>query len=223
MAAKPDDTRRVAVLISGFGSNLQALLDAVHRGEWPGQIVLVISDQADAFGLKRARAAETPTAVLPATDFPDRAAFDLALGDLLEEHRVGLIVLAGFMRILGEDFVARFAGRMLNIHPSLLPRFRGLHTHGRVLEAGDSHHGATVHFVTAELDGGPRVIQYRIPVKADDTAESLSARVQAGEHIILPRAAGWFAAGRLTMTGQQPRLDGEPLAKPILVEGNGGT
>ena len=223
MTANPWDPRRVAVLISGFGSNLQALLDAAHQGEWPGQICLVISDQPDAFGLQRARAAGIPAAVLPAKDFPDRAAFDLALGDLLEEHRVGLIVLAGFMRILGEPFVARFAGRMLNIHPSLLPRFRGLHTHRRVLEAGDSHHGATVHFVTAELDGGPRVIQYRIPVTTDDTSESLSARVQAGEHIILPRAAGWFAAGRLTMSGQQPCLDGQPLAKPIVVEGNGAS
>ncbi len=152
--------------------------------------------------------------------FADRAAFDAAIAATLEEHRIGLIVLAGFMRILGTAFVDRFAGRMLNIHPSLLPRFRGLNTHRRVLKAGDSHHGATVHFVTAELDGGPRVIQYRLPVNADDTLQTLSARVQVGEHIILPRAAGWFAAGRLRMNDQQPQLDGELLAEPILVEGD---
>ncbi len=213
------DPRRVAVLISGFGSNLQALLDAAKGGEWPGQVCLVVSDQAQAYGLERARRAGVATVTLAAADFPDRSAYDAALGDTLEAHNVGLIVLAGFMRILGEACVNRFAGRMLNVHPSLLPRFRGLRTHERVLEAGDPHHGATVHFVTAELDGGPRIIQYRIPVRADDTPESLSARVQEGEHIILPRAAGWFAAGRLTMNRDIPQLDGQPLTKPLVVKG----
>jgi phosphoribosylglycinamide formyltransferase-1 len=213
------DPRRVAVLISGFGSNLQALLDAADGGGWPGHVCLVVSDQAQAYGLERARQAGVATLTLAAADFPDRPAYDAALGDALQAHDVGLIVLAGFMRILGTACVERFAGRMLNVHPSLLPRFRGLHTHQRVLEAGDAHHGATVHFVTAELDGGPRVIQYRIPVRADDTPESLSARVQAGEHIILPRAAGWFAAGRLSMNQDTPQLDGQPLTEPLLVEG----
>ena len=218
MSSADPDRRRVAVLISGFGSNLQALLDAEAEGDWPGRVCLVISDQARARGLQRARQAGVPGLVLPAADFADRAAFDGALGDVLESHGVGLIVLAGFMRILGAAFVDRFAGRMLNIHPSLLPRFRGLHTHKRVLEAGDSHHGATVHFVTAELDGGPRVLQYRIAVRASDTPDTLSARVQAGEHKILPRAAGWFAAGRLTMDSRFAQLDGQQLAEPIVVE-----
>ncbi len=213
------DPRRVAVLISGFGSNLQALLDAAKGGGWPGQVCLVVSDQGQAYGLERARRAGVATVTLAAADFPDRSAYDTALGDALEAHNAGLIVLAGFMRILGEACVNRFAGRMLNVHPSLLPRFRGLRTHARALEAGDSHHGATVHFVTAKLDGGPRVIQYRIPVRADDTPESLSARVQAGEHIILPRAAGWFAAGRLTMNRDIPQLDGQPLTEPLVVQG----
>lgn len=220
MSAEQPDPSRIAVLISGFGSNLQALLDAQSRGNLPGQVCVVISDQRHAFGLERARSAGVPAVHIAPAEFSDRAAFDAAIATTLEEHGIGLIVLAGYMRILGTPFVDRFDGRMLNIHPSLLPRFRGLNTHRRVLEAGDSHHGATVHFVTAELDGGPRVIQYRLPVNADDTPETLSARVQVGEHIILPRAAGWFAAGRLHMHEQLPQLDGELLTQPILLEGD---
>jgi len=217
------DRSRIAVLISGFGSNLQALLDIQARGDWPGRVCVVISDKPEAHGLERARGAGVPAVSIPPAAYPDRDAFDQVLGDTLEQHDASLIVLAGFMRILGPDFVDRFRGRMINVHPSLLPRFRGLRTHDRVLEAGDHHHGATVHFVTAELDGGPRVIQYRLAVQAGDTPLSLSARVQAGEHIILPRAAGWFAAGRLIMTNQHPQLDGRPLLKPILMEAEDDT
>ncbi len=219
MSVARADPRRIAVLISGYGSNLQALLDAAARGDLPGEVCAVVSDRAGAFGLQRARSAGVAALHVASGDFPDRHSFESAIGDLLEEREVGLIILAGFMRILGTAFVERFAGRMLNVHPSLLPRFPGLHTHRRVLEAGDERHGATVHFVTGELDAGPRVIQYSIAVHPHDTPDSLSARVQVGEHIILPRAAGWFAAGRLTVVEEQPQLDGRPLTEPVLVEG----
>ena len=216
---RPDT--RVAVLISGEGSNLQALIDAEQAGQLGARIVTVVSNRAGARGLERARAAGIEALHLPAARGQQRADYDAALAALLAPRAPELIVLAGFMRILGPPFVALYAGRMLNLHPSLLPKFPGLDTHRRVLEAGDEWHGATVHFVPDELDGGPAIIQYRLPVRAGDTADSLAQRVHVGEHIILPRAVSWFAAGRLRLTGGSVMLDGRALDAPVSVDEEG--
>ena len=210
---------RVVVLISGEGTNLQALIDAARLETARYTIVAVLSDRRDARGLERAREAGMPAQHIDPRSCGGREAFDAALGNAVAAHEPGLIVLAGFMRILGPVFIARFAGRMLNIHPSLLPKFTGLHTHRRALEAGEVEHGATVHFVTNELDGGPPVIQYRVPVNEPETEETLSARVHTGEHIIFPRAVGWFAEGRLKLEGGRAMLDGKPLLEPVRIEG----
>ena len=212
--------RCCAVLISGFGSNLQALIDARDRNGLGGEINLVVSDQADAYGLERARRAGIASRHLAKRDFPDREAFDEQLARILDEYRPDLLVLAGFMRILGAPFVARYRGRVLNVHPSLLPKYPGLDTYRRVLAAGDRIHGATVHFVTEALDAGPPVIQYRVPVALDETVDGLSARVQAGEHIIYPRAVRWFLTGRLSMETGRVLLDGKPLLEPRIVHGD---
>ena len=213
---------RVAVLISGEGSNLQALIDAARTGELGAQIVAVISNRSAARGLERARAAGITALHLGAAGGQQRADYDAALATLLAPHEPELLVLAGFMRILGTAFSERFAGRMLNIHPSLLPKYPGLDTHRRVLEAREPWHGATVHFVTAELDAGPAIIQYRIRVRAGDTTESLAQRVHVGEHIILPRAVAWFAAGRLRLAAGSVMLDGRALQEPVPVDEEGG-
>jgi len=210
---------RIAVLISGEGTNLQALIDAVAARRIAGDIALVVSNRAAARGLERARAAGIPTEYLPAQRDAGRAVYDRALAELLDGHSPALVVLAGFMRILTPEFVARFAGRLLNLHPSLLPKYPGLDTHRLVLENHDRVHGATVHFVTAELDGGPAVIQYRIAVRADESIDSLVARVHAGEHLILPRAVDWFLTGRLRLDGEAVMLDGKRLQQPVIVEG----
>jgi phosphoribosylglycinamide formyltransferase 1 len=212
-------TPRIAVLISGEGSNLQALIDAARGGRIAGTIALVVSNRAAARGLERARAAGIPAEHLGATRGADRAAYDAALAALLAKHTPDLLVLAGFMRILGDAFIEQFAGRMLNIHPSLLPRHPGLDTHRRVLEQGDRWHGATVHFVTKELDAGPLVVQFRLPVRPGDTPDTLQARVHVGEHIILPCAVDWYVCGRLKLDGGIVMLDGRPLASPVVVEG----
>lgn len=207
----------VAVLISGRGSNLRALIAA--QPDWPYRIAVVIGSASDAPGLLHAREAGIPTAVLEPRGFPDRTAYDRALGDLLDANAPGLVALAGFMRVLTPGLVDRYAGRMLNIHPSLLPRHPGLNTHRRVLEAGEREHGATVHFVTAELDGGPRIVQARVPVLPGDDAARLAARVLAWEHRIYPLAVGWFASGRLRLGEDgRPVLDGQPLPAPVLLE-----
>ncbi len=211
--------KRVAVLISGEGTNLQALIDAARNDRLGAEIVAVVSNRSGARGLERARAAGIEALHLPAVRGQERAAYDAALEKLLAPHAPDLLVLAGFMRVLGSPFVDRHAGRILNIHPSLLPKFPGLDTHRRVLEAGERWHGATVHFVTAELDAGPAVIQYRIAVRSGDTADSLAARVHVGEHIILPRAVSWFAAGRLRLEGGSVMLDGRALEKPVSIDG----
>jgi phosphoribosylglycinamide formyltransferase-1 len=211
---------RVAVLISGEGSNLQALIDAARAGQLGARIVTVVSNRGTARGLERARAAGIEALHLDARA-QERAHYDAALAELLAPRDPHLIVLAGFMRILGPKFVELYAGRMLNLHPSLLPKHPGLDTHRRVLEAGDHWHGATVHFVTTELDGGPAIIQYRLGVRPDDTADSLAQRVHVGEHIILPRAVAWFAAGRLRLTGASVMLDGRALDAPVSVDEEG--
>jgi len=211
---------RAAVLISGEGTNLQALIDAVAANRIAGEIALVVSNRAAARGLERARAAGIPAEYLPAQRGAERAVYDRALGELLDRYAPDLVVLAGFMRIFTPEFVARFSGRLLNLHPSLLPKYPGLDTHRLVLENGDAVHGATVHFVTAELDAGPRVIQYRIAVRAGEPIESLVSRVHAGEHVILPRAVDWFMTGRLRLASDAVMLDGKRLQQPVIVEGD---
>jgi phosphoribosylglycinamide formyltransferase-1 len=202
----------VVVLLSGTGSNLQALIDSTQTGDNPVRIRAVISNRADAYGLQRARDAGIDTAVLDHKAFEGREAFDSALVELIDGFSPNLVVLAGFMRILSADFVRHYQGRLLNIHPSLLPRYKGLHTHQRALEAGDREHGCSVHFVTEELDGGPLVVQAVIPVELDDTPDTLAQRVHVQEHQIYPLAVRWFAEGRLSLGPRGALLDGQPLA-----------
>lgn len=201
----------VVVLISGSGSNLQALIDSIGHDGNPARIAAVVCNRADAFGLERAKQAGIATELLDHKQFDGREAFDAALIQAIDAHQPDLVVLAGFMRILTPGFVQHYNGRLLNIHPSLLPKHKGLHTHQRALEAGDAEHGCSVHFVTEELDGGPLVIQAVLPVKADDTAESLARRVHQQEHRIYPLAVRWFAEGRLRLGAQGAMLDGMPL------------
>ena len=209
----------VVVLISGSGSNLQAIIDAKGLGF---EIRAVISNAPDAFGLKRAEAAGIPARILDHHGYPSRAAYDAALAELIDGFAPGLVVLAGFMRILTPGFVNHYRGRLLNIHPSLLPKFRGLHTHARALEAGEQVHGASVHFVTPELDGGPVVLQAEVPVLADDDSDRLAARVLTREHRIYPCVVAWFAAGRLRLDeADRPVLDGRVLTRPIHLGSDG--
>ncbi len=200
----------IVVLLSGSGSNLQAIIDAMHAG-LPVDIRAVISNKAEAYGLERARQAGIPAQVLSHRDYADRESYDAALAALIDGCGAQLVVLAGFMRILSDGFVRRYEGRMLNIHPSLLPRHRGLDTHARALAAGDGEHGATVHFVSPELDAGPIIIQARVPVEPGDTPESLAARVLQQEHRIYPQAIRWFAEGRLELKDGTALLDGKPV------------
>ncbi len=208
---------RIAVLVSGEGTNLQALIDQSAAGSFAGEICGVLSDRRAARGLERARAAGIParSVIVRPTREPD---YDRAMLEALAALRPDLVVLAGYMRILSGDCVSAFGDRTLNLHPSLLPRHKGSNTHRRVLAAGDTEHGATVHFVSAELDGGPPIVQYRLAVRAEDTAETLSARVHAGEHIILPMAVGWFCERRLRLSDGIVMLDDEPLRKPVVIE-----
>lgn len=215
-AAAPEP-RRLVVLVSGNGSNLQALIDANSASADPndlglgGEIVAVISDQPDAFGLERARQAGIEAVALPATGFASRADYDQHLARKLDEYQPDLVVLAGFMRILSPDLVLKFHGRMLNIHPSLLPKYKGLHTHRRALEAGDAWHGLSIHFVTEELDGGPLVVQAQLAIEPDDDEVSLAKKVQAQEHLLYPLVVRWFLQGRLQLQGANPTLDGQVL------------
>ena len=208
----------VVVLISGRGSNLRALVTEAQAGRLPIEIRAVVSDRADAAGLEWARRMGVHCVALSPREFPDRERYDQALGALVATFEPGLVVLAGFMRILGPAFVDRFVGRMVNIHPSLLPRHRGLHTHRRVLEAGEREHGASVHFVTRELDGGPVVLQARVPVRDGDDEVTLAARVLGQEHRIYPAAIGWFAAGRLRYDDGAAWLDGHRLDAPVVID-----
>ena len=206
----------VVVLISGSGSNLQALIDSIQAGadsseSSPARISAVISNRADAFGLQRAQQAGIATQVLDHKQFDGREAFDTALARAIDSYEPQLVILAGFMRILSAGFVRHYAGRLLNIHPSLLPKYKGLHTHQRALDAGDDEHGCSVHFVTEELDGGPLVIQAVIPVHPDDSPTSLAQRVHEQEHLIYPLAMRWFAEGRLRLDEQGAMLDGQAL------------
>lgn len=206
--------KRAVVLISGNGSNLQSLIDAVAGRALDLDIVGVVSNQASAFGLQRATRAGIATQVIEAAN--GRAEFESRLGSLLDDLDPQLVLLAGFMRILGPAIVDRYAGRMLNIHPSLLPAYPGLHTHRRVLRAGDTLHGCSIHFVTNVLDGGPLVAQAQVPVHAGDNEAALSARVQQREHKLYPLVAQWFASGRLHATDNVAWLDGRALAGPVV-------
>ena len=203
-------TCNVVVLISGSGSNLQALIDSTSTNG-PVRIRAVISNRADAFGLKRAEAAGIPVQTLDHKLYADRESFDRALIERIDSFDAELVVLAGFMRILSPAFVRHYQGRLLNIHPSLLPKFKGLHTHQRALEAGDKEHGCSVHFVTEELDGGPVVLQAVIPVNSGDTPESLAQRIHTQEHLVYPLAVRWFAEGRLRLGQAGAEMDDQPL------------
>lgn len=205
-------TCNVVVLISGSGSNLQALIDSLADVPSSAVIRAVVSNRADAYGLERALQAGIETCFLDHKAYADRESFDAALVQAIDGFQPDLVLLAGFMRILSPGFVRHYHGRLLNIHPSLLPKYKGLHTHQRALEAGDAEHGCSVHFVTEELDGGPLVVQAAIPVQSDDTPETLAQRVHAQEHLIYPLAMRWFAEGRLRLDEHGATLDGEPLA-----------
>ncbi len=209
-----DGKLAVVVLISGNGSNLQALINAA-RHDAPFFIRGVVSNRRNAAGLKRATDADIPTRVIEHTQFADRAAFDKAMAREIDSFAPGLVVLAGFMRILTSDFVNHYAGRMINIHPSLLPAFQGLHTHRRALEAGVDEHGASVHFVTDELDGGPVIAQVRVAVQAGDSESVLAERVLQREHELLPQVVNWFAEGTLQLHGDAVWLHGSPIAAPV--------
>ena len=205
----------VVVLVSGRGSNLKAIAAQADAGALAARIVAVVSDKADAGALAWARERGIATIALSPREFADRDAYGEALGDIVAGLQPGLVVLAGFMRILSDGFVNRFLGRMINIHPSLLPRYPGLHTHRRALAAGDAEHGASVHFVTPELDGGPVVLQARVPVLPGDDEDTLAARVLRQEHVIFPQVVQWFAAGRLALRDGAAWLDGQRLDTPL--------
>jgi phosphoribosylglycinamide formyltransferase 1 len=206
---------RAAVLFSGTGSNLAAIASAVADGRLPLELCLAATDRPEAPGLARAASFGIPTIALAARDYEDRAAHERAMADAIDASGAQLVVLAGYMRIFGAGFVGRYAGRLLNLHPSLLPAYPGLHTHDRALAAGERLHGTSIHFVTPELDGGPLVAQAEVTVLPDDSADSLAARVRAAEHVLYPVVLGWFATGRLRLDGEIVCLDGLPLAQPV--------
>lgn len=211
MTDTPTRPAAIVVLISGSGTNLQAIIDAIESGRVPGRIALVISNRADAPGLQRATRHGIPTQVIDHRAFPSREAFDSALQDAIEQQQPALVVLAGFMRILTDDFVRHFTGRLVNIHPSLLPKFKGLNTHARAIEAGEAEHGCSVHFVTPELDAGAVIGQARVAIAASDTPESLAAKVQQLEHQLYPACVALFCRGALRMEGDIAYLDGQAL------------
>lgn len=208
IAKKVEKRLRVVVLISGSGSNLQALIDGMQAGQLAIDIIAVVSNREDAYGLERARNANIPAHVLPHVHFNSRDEFDHNLAELIHSFEPELIVLAGFMRILTPEFVERFTNKLINIHPSLLPKFTGVNTHQRAIDAGETHHGASVHFVIAELDAGPIIIQGKIKINANDTVESLQQQVHKIEHIIYPKAVQWIADNRVNIDHDKVLLDG---------------
>ncbi|PTU32878.1 phosphoribosylglycinamide formyltransferase [Stenotrophobium rhamnosiphilum] len=208
--------KNIVVLISGQGRNLQALIEAQEAGRLHGRIAAVASNKADAGGLARAREAGILTEVVPHIDYAERSVFDAALAATIERHHPDIVVMAGFMRVVGDEFTRQFRGRMLNIHPSLLPKYPGLKTHQRALEAGDAEHGATVHFVTEELDGGAPVIQGRLSVEAQDTAQTLGERVMRDIELkIYPQAVAWMARGELKLENEQVWFRGQRRTTPL--------
>ena len=206
----------LVVLISGSGSNLQAIIDAIENKQLDAEIKAVISNKASAFGLERATRANIATYVVEHKKFPDRASFDRAMMLIIDPLKPDLVILAGFMRILSDAFIDHYQHRLINIHPSLLPKYKGLNTHQQALDNKDSTHGASVHYVSHELDSGPVVIQAEIPVLDTDTAASLASRVLKEEHLIYPMVIGMHTAGRLTFKGDQLNLDEKPLTEPLI-------
>ncbi|MCD9492888.1 phosphoribosylglycinamide formyltransferase [Photobacterium phosphoreum] len=202
----------IVVLISGNGSNLQAIIDGCTNGTIKNsRVTAVISNKADAYGLKRAQRANIDNLYLTATEFANRQAYDQALIEKIDAYQPDVIILAGFMRILSADFVHHYQGRMLNIHPSLLPKYSGLNTHQRAIDAGDTEHGTSVHFVTEELDGGPVILQAKVPIFATDNADDVIQRVQRQEHNIYPLVTQWLLSQRLSMQNGHAVLDGNIL------------
>lgn len=203
--------KRIVVLVSGGGSNLQALIDACQQGRIYAKLSAVFSNKASAFGLERAQTAGIPAHALDIKSFADREAFDIALADAIDIYQPDVVVLAGYMRILSPQFVQRFAGRILNIHPSLLPKYPGLHTHRQAIENQDREHGTSVHFVTEQLDGGPVILQAKVPVFSEDTEQDLNERIQTQEHNIYPLVVSWFVDARLSLQNDRAILDGNIL------------
>ncbi|CAM4249498.1 phosphoribosylglycinamide formyltransferase [Serratia silvae] len=203
--------KKIVVLVSGQGSNFQALIDACQQGRIDATIVAVLSNNAQAYGLQRAEAAGIAAQALDAKAFADREAFDAALAQAIDQYQPDLVVLAGYMRILSNTFVQHYAGRLLNIHPSLLPKYPGLHTHRQAIDNGDAEHGTSVHFVTEQLDGGPVILQAKVPIFPGDEEYEVIERVQTQEHTIYPLVVSWFIEGRLAMRDNAAWLDGERL------------
>ncbi|EQB99194.1 phosphoribosylglycinamide formyltransferase [Photorhabdus temperata] len=203
--------KNIVVLISGNGSNLQAVIDACQQNKISGQICAVFSNTANAYGLLRAKQAEIPAHVVSPKNYADRQTYDQALKHAIDQYQPDLVVLAGYMRILTPDFVQHYFGRLLNIHPSLLPKYPGLHTHRKAMENGDTEHGTSVHFVTEELDGGPVILQAKVPIFANDQESEVIKRVQTQEHDIYPLVINWFVEGRLSMVNGKAHLDGNIL------------
>ncbi len=209
--------KRVAVLISGNGTNLQALINACAQPDFPAQIVRVISNRAEAFGLIRAANAGIDTLVIDHKSFQGRAEFDAALHDALIECDAEIVCLAGFMRLLTPEFTTKWEGRMINIHPSLLPAFKGLDTHARAIEAGVRFAGCTIHFVSADMDAGPIIMQAAVPLLPDDTPQSLAERILAQEHIMFPQALKWLAQGDLTIVNNTVLINGRQNPPAALI------
>lgn len=214
---------RILVLASGSGTNLQALIDASRERDFPGQIVAVGCNRPQAFALERAAQANIETFTVDHTRYGSREEFDGALMAEIRRHNPDLVVLAGFMRILTTDFVRALRGTMLNVHPSLLPKYTGLNTHRRALEAGEKVHGVSIHFVTEELDGGPVIAQAEVQVAPDDTPESLAEKVQQKEHLLYPIVVRWFCEGRVQLGTDYVIFDGQPLNKPLVLPDEGVT
>lgn len=214
MAEKP---LSIVVLISGSGSNMQAIIDYLARENINAEIKAVISNRADAYGLERAQQAQIATRVIDHTAFESRETFDQAMMQSIDSYQPELIILAGFMRILTDEFVEHYAGRLINIHPSLLPEFKGLNTHQRAIDARHQQHGASVHFVSNELDGGPVIAQAAVEIDANDNAESLRQKVLQQEHVLYPLVTRWFAERRLQLKNNQVYFDHKPLQKPLLI------
>ncbi len=211
MKSEKAEPARIVVLVSGSGSNMQVIAEACAKNEIDGDITAVISNRPDVMGLQKAKELGIATDVVDHTQFPTREEFDANLIRAIDEHTPDLIVLAGFMRILTSDFVRRYKGKMLNIHPSLLPKYKGLNTHQRALDAGDKEAGVTVHFVSEDLDGGANIIQAIVPVLDDDDEGTLRSRVQIQEHVIYPIAVKWFVEGRISLNKGDAYFDGQPL------------
>ncbi len=206
----------LVVLISGGGSNLQALIDAIENKDIDAEIKAVISNKAIAYGLERASEADIETYIVDHKQFPDRESFDRAMIDIIDPFKPDLVILAGFMRILSDSFIDHFQHRLINIHPSLLPKYKGLNTHQQAIDNHDTIHGASVHYVSHELDSGPIVIQAEVPVLPTDNAETLASRVLKEEHVIYPMVIRMHTEGRLTYNDGQLNLDGRPLKEPLI-------